>query len=202
VDDQTNPGSDPSPSLNAKGAARRRFTKSGTALSGVILTMASRNGMASTVVRGATPSGFISTTPTNSHAPTTAALGRSPGYWKNHPGAWPSTRTSQTAKFGQVFGCPTTNPLYGCTLINVVSHLEPAKSADKGNVAMHIVATLLNVRAHLITCLTEPKVFEIWNGYLLGGYVPVLGAKPWGACEIVRYLQSTMDVDSVQSCGA
>jgi hypothetical protein len=201
VDDQKYPGSDPSPSLNAKGAARRRFTKSGTALSGVILTMASRNGMASTVVRGATPSGFISATP-NSHAPNTASLGRSPGYWKNHPEAWPSTRTSPTAKFGEVFGCPETNPLYSCTLLNVVSNEDPSKSADKGNVAMHIVATLLNVRAQLITCLNEEKVREIWNGYLLGGYVPVLGAKPWGACEIVRYLQSTMDVDPVQSCGA
>ena len=201
MDDQHSPGSDPSPSLNAKGAARRRFTASGAALSGVILTMASRNGMASTVVRGATPSGFISATP-NSHAPTDVMLGRSPGYWKQDQVRWQSAATDPMAKFGQVFGGSKSGPLYNCTLFNVVSNDEPSKTADKGNVAMHLVATLLNVRAHLITCLTEAKVFEIWNGYLLGGYVPVLGAKPWGACEIVRYLQSTMDADPVQSCGA
>jgi hypothetical protein len=188
--------------LSAKGEARRRFTKSSGALSGVILTMASRQGIAGTVVRGATPSGFISTT-AKSHAPTTANLGRSPGYWKTHPEAWPSANTKPRAKFGEVFGRATSTELYNCTLFNVVSNEEPSKSADKGNVAMHIVASLLNVRAHLITCLTESKVFEIWNGYLLGGYVPTIGAKPWGACEIVRYLQSTMDVadSSINTCG-
>ena len=201
MDDQKHLGPDPSPGLSTRGAARRRFTKTGGALSGVILTMASRNGMASTVVRGATPSGFISATP-NSRAPTNVMLGRSPGYWKQDQARWQSAGTDPMAKFGQVFGGSKSSPLYNCTLFNVVSNEEPSKTADKGNVAMHIVATLLNVRAQLITCLTEAKVSEIWSGHLLGGYVPVLGAQPWDDCEIVRYLQSTMDVDSVQSCGA
>lgn len=190
MDDQEHLGSEPSPRLSAKGEARRRFTKSGSALSGVILTMASRNGMATTV--GAlSPSGFASVT-VASHSPGTSPLGRSPGYWKTHPEAWPSARTDKTTKFGRVFTCSTTSPLYNCSLMTVVSNLEPAKSADKQNVAMHIVASLLNVRAHLITCLDEYKVFEIWNGYLHGGFVPTAGAKPWSGAEIVTYLKSTM----------
>jgi hypothetical protein len=152
--------------------------------------MASRNGMATTV--GAlTPSGFASTT-VNSHSPGTSALGRSPGYWKTHPEAWPSAHTDTNTKFGRVFTCSTTSPLYNCTLMTVVGNVEPAKSADRQNVAMHIVASLLNVRAHLITCLDEYKVFDIWNGYLHGGFVPTAGAKPWSGSEIVTYLKSTM----------
>ena len=201
MDDQERFGSESLPGLSAKGEARRRFTKSGSALTGVILTMASRNGMATTVVRGATPSGFMSAT-VNSHSPSTSPLGRSPGYWKNHPEAWPSAHTDPTLKFGRVFTCPRSSPLYNCDLMNVVGNDEPSKSADRENVAMHIVASLLNVRAHLITCLDEYKVFDIWNGYLKGGYVPVAGATPWNGCQIVRYLQSTMDVDYIGTCGA
>jgi hypothetical protein len=190
VDDQEHLGSESSPRLNTKGEARRRFTKSGTALSGVILTMASRNGMATTV--GAmTPSGFISAT-ANSHSPGTSKLGRSPGYWKTHPQAWPTAHTDPQLKFGRVFTCSTSSPLYNCTLLNVVSNLEPSKSADRQNVAMHVVASLLNVRAHLITCLDEYKVFEIWSGYLSGGFVPTAGATPWSGSDIVRYLKTTM----------
>lgn len=197
MDDQEHLGSDSSPQLSAKGEARRRFTKSGGALSGVILTMASRNSMATTVVNGAlTPSGFMSaeaaTTTKLSHAPTTSTYGRSPGFWKTHPEAWPATHTDPKQKFGRVFTCSTASTLYGCTLFNVVANLEPSKSADRGNVAMHIVASLLNVRARLITCMDEYKVFEIWNGHLSGGFVPVAGARPWTDAEIVRYLKSTM----------
>ncbi len=190
MDDQEHLGSDSSPSLSAKGEARRRFAKSGGALSGVILTMASRNSMATTI--GAlSPSGFDSVT-VASHSPGTSKLGRSPGYWKTHPTAWPSAHTDPNLKFGRVFTCSTSSALFNCTLMNVVGNLEPSKSADRQNVAMHIVASLLNVRAHLITCMDEYKVFEIWNGYLNGGFVPTAGATPWDGAKIVRYLKSTM----------
>jgi len=197
VDDQEHLGSESSPQLSAKGEARRRFTKSGSALSGVILTMASRQSMATTVVTGAmTPSGFMSATAAAttklSHAPRTSPLGRSPGYWKTHPEMWPSARTDPNQKFGRVFTCSTGSTLYGCSLMNVVSNLEPSKSADRGNVAMHVVASLLNVRARLITCMDEYKVFEIWNGHLNGGFVPTAGARPWTDSQIVTYLKSTM----------
>jgi hypothetical protein len=143
-----------------------------------------------------TPSGFMSataaTTTKLSHAPRTSKLGRSPGYWKNNLKAWPTAHTDPTLKFGRVFTCSTSSPLYNCTLLNVVANLEPSKSADRQNVAMHIVASLLNVRARLITCMDEYKVFEIWNGYLNGGFVPTAGARPWSGSEIVTYLKSTM----------
>lgn len=193
MDDQEHPGSDPSTQLTGKGAARRRFAKSGSALSGVVLTMTSRHGIAG-VVRGGCPSGFSSTT--NSRAPTTDSSGRSPGYWKNkgcdtiHK-VFVGAGTSTDAKFGSVFGKARNTTMYNASLLTVLSGTYSQKGVDPDNVAMHIVAALLNARAHLTPNLLEPKVREIWNGYLLGGFVPTTGARPWNGCQIVLYLKST-----------
>jgi hypothetical protein len=175
--------------LDARGAARRRFTGAGAKLSGVILTLASQPGMAATGQVVTTPSGFTSAH-WNSHSPGSTFIGRSPGYWRNHPDAW-GKYLNKDAQFGSVFWC--NNGLQTCTMMTVVAHLDPARSIDRYNVASHIVATLLNVRSGLIKVLTEEKVLAIWNEYSTKGYfTPQAGAKPWYGPDIVVYLKSTM----------
>jgi hypothetical protein len=175
--------------LSTHGAARRRFTGAGVTVSGVILTLASQPGMAATGQVCTTPSGFTSAH-WSSHSPGSAYLGRSPGYWKNHPSAW-GRYLSTSAQFGSVFTC--SNGLKTCSMMTVVAHVDPAKSIDKNNVAMHIVATLLNVRSGLIKVLTEERVLSIWNEYNTKGYfTPQAGANPWYGPDIVVYLTSTM----------
>jgi hypothetical protein len=178
--------------LSARGAARRRFTGAGIGVSGVLLTLASQPGMAATGQVCTTPSGFTSAH-WNSHNPGSTFIGRSPGYWKNHPEAW-GRMLNKDAAFGSVFTCSYNNPLKTCSMMTVCAHLDPAKDADKNNVAMHIVATLLNVRSGKVKVLTEERVLSIWSEFSSKGYfTPQAGAHPWFGEDITRYLKSTMD---------
>jgi hypothetical protein len=176
--------------LSAHGAARRRFTGAGIGVSGVILTLASQPGMAATGQICTTPSGFTSAH-WDSHSPGSTYLGRSPGYWKNHPEAW-GRLLNKDAAFGSLFACKS--DLKTCSMMTVCAHLDPAKDIDKYNVASHIVSTLLNVRAGMVKVLTEERVLAIWREYDAGGYfTPQAGATPWYGGDITRYLKSTMD---------
>lgn len=181
--------------LGAKGAARRRFAKTGAGVSGVILTLASQPGMASQVC--ATPSGFLSGIGHNSHAPTATCAGRSPGYWKNNHDAWQlQAHTDGSVPCGSVFRCEGyTSGLKDYALFDVVdpTKITDHSTVDPDNVGMHLVATLLNVRAGIITVLDETRVLSIWTEYdSTHHYTPSAGATPWNGAQIVTYLTSTM----------
>lgn len=178
--------------LGAKGAARRRFAKAGAGVSGVLMTLASQPGMAAQVC--ATPSGFLSGTYA-SHAPHATCLGLSPGYWKNHHDAWKaSAGTDGTAKFSYVFPCTaSTAALKDYSMFDIVDPTVVANGADRDNVAMHIVCTLLNVRSQRISVMNEERVRDIWREYASTGYyTPSAGATKWNGAQIVTYLRSTM----------
>jgi hypothetical protein len=180
------------PGISAQGAARRRFAKAGLGASGVIMTLASQPGMATNVCRP--PSGFLSGTWASNH-PTNTCFGRSPGYWKNHHDQWKtSCRTDGTTLFRSLFSC--TGPgsrLQAYKLFDIVDPTKVANGADRNNVAMHIVAALLNARANKVSVLPEERVREIWSEYVRTSYyTPSAGAKKWNGAEIVTYLKSTM----------
>jgi len=118
--------------------SRRRFTKSGLAVSGVLLTLASRPSLGGGGGGGGgfackSPSGFISGNLSQHGTPQTCS-GRTPGYWGTHggggpqPNAWPSpylpgTCASGTScnnssywsggtKFSSVFSCTHNGLIY------------------------------------------------------------------------------------------
>lgn len=159
--------------------SRRRFA--GAAASGVLLTLTGRSAMASTT--GQSPSGFYSGNVSGQGQ--LGGLGRSPGYWKNHPSAWPH---SPSAKFQHIFiHCSTGSPYYNKSLIELLDPLQ----ADRHNLAMHLIASYLNARAEMTPYLTTEKVIQIFNEWQSRGYFsPVPGAR-WDAEQIVIYLQST-----------
>ncbi len=168
------------PTLSPKGAARRRIASLG--VSGVVMTVASSNAMAALVCKS--PSGALSGN-LNSQRPNVRCEGLSPGYWKRHTGQWPSdVRT--TDRFGQYF--PTGGPLADVSCLNILSK----QKADKNNVAMHIMATYLNVVSGRINFLTRQAVIDIWVKYHThGSYTASTGATPWNGEELVNYLSST-----------
>lgn len=177
--------------LSAKGAARRRFARNGAGASaGVIATVASQNAMATLVclAPSAACSGNMSRKATSA-----ACNGVSPGYWKTHHYAWRSALTNGTAKFNLTF--PLTSrcsqlATYSC--FDIVDPTIVTNGADKDNVAMHIMATLLNVRSKRIGFLTENQVLAIWNSYAATGtYTPIANTS-WNGAQIVAYLKSTM----------
>lgn len=174
--------------LGAKGASRRRFAKTSAGVAGVLATLGSRSAMAKQCL---TPSAYCSGN--TSHQNQVSSTGLSPGYWKNHPYAWGSAATNYSSKFSATF--PLTGrclALAPCSCMDVLNPQKVPAGADPNNVAMHIMATLLNVRSKRITFLTEPQVKKIWSDYSFDGtYSPVKG-KVWNGAQIVEYLFSTM----------
>lgn len=168
------------PQLTPKGASRRRIA--GIGLSGVVMTVASNNAMAALVCKS--PSGALSGALT-SQSPNVTCNALSPGYWKTHPGSWPSDVLVGDL-FSKHFTCQ--GPLSHITCMNILSK----QGADKNAVAMHIMATYLNVAAGYITFLTRDEVKSIWYEYhTTGKYVPATGATPWSGEELTAYLAST-----------
>lgn len=169
------------PPLTRRGASRRRIA--GLGVSGVVMTVASNHAMAALVCKS--PSGAMSGN-LNSQAPNVTCEGRSPGYWKTHTESWPSdVKTSD--KFGKVFVCHGQLGTFSC--LKVLDHQD----IDKNNVAMHIMATYLNVCSGKISFLTRQAVKDMWNEYNTNGtFRPTEGATPWSGGQLVDYLTSTM----------
>ena len=199
--------------------SRRRFSKSGLAVSGVMLTLASRP-----VLGGwgtcQTPSGFVSGNVSNHGTPTTCG-GRTPGYWGNHPSEWPSPYTpgkcsssessskkrsssssssggscssaeawSEGTLFRSVFNCSGNGHIYyNYTMMQVI---WLGGSGDPQQLGAHIVSALLNAKKGWTPVLTEVQVIAMFNEWNLNGYFePTAGVK-WYAEDIVTYLKTTM----------
>lgn len=190
----------PVPVLDAKGLARRRFTRASAGATGVILTLHSQPGMA-TYGKSVciSPSGFMSMKPGASAKPQqSCSYNRSHGYWKNHARAWKTlASTDPQAPFGKVFLCSGKYvDLANVSLMQVVNPSKAVKVIDRNNVAMQCVAALLNARAARFSgvpsVLPEERVMEIWNSFVTKGYYsPGAGATPWTGAAIASYLEST-----------
>jgi hypothetical protein len=201
--------------------SRRGFAKSGLALSGVILTLASRPVMACTCK---SPSGFISGNVSTHGTPQTCS-GRSPGYWQGKK-TWPSPYTKGICtdeehpssndpldwKEGTPFmgtfncngygakyksACLRTHKKKKCTNIEPLSLMQVlllGGTIDRSQLGAHIVAALLNAAMGWTKdILTEAQVINIFNEWDQKGYFePTAGVK-WYAEDIVNYIASTFD---------
>ena len=178
--------------MTARGAARRRFAKAGMGASGgVLLTLASQPAMATSLVC-TSPSGACSGN-LSKHNTSVACAGVSPGYWKTHHWAWNGALTNGSSLYHLTF--PTTSR---CAVLNayscfdIVDPIKVTNGADPDNVAMHIMATLLNVRSKRIGFLTESQVMAIWNSFAATGTYKPTSTVTWNGYQIVNYLKSTM----------
>lgn len=176
--------------MTASGAQRRRFAKAGAGASaGVLLTLASQPAMATVCT---SPSGTVSGNSSRKTG-TVACVGRSPGYWKTHHYAWRGAGTNGDALFRLTFYCGGRSAaLAKYTCFDIVDPTRVTNGEDPHNVAMHIMATLLNVRSRKIGFLTEAQVLAIWYSFAQKGtYTPTIGVL-WDGAKIVSYLKSTM----------
>jgi hypothetical protein len=180
--------------ISASGLSRRRFGKAGAGVSaGVIMTLVSQPGMAQTALC-VSASGAASANLSTHSDHLVPCQGVSAGFWKNHPEAWAAANTKTDTKFSAVFTTRTsrTAPLNTYSCIEVCDPSVVANGADPDNVAMHTMATLLNVRSGRIGFLTENQVLAIWNSYAQNGmYQPTVGIT-WSGAQIVDYLKKTM----------
>ncbi len=188
----------PAQQLSAKGAARRRFTRAGTAASGVLLTLHSQPGMAAAIC--ATPSGYQSGLISTRNPDPGACAGRSPGYWKNIEGGpgkaahkqWPAGATPDTL-FRTVFGCTSAmSDTYGSDSCTLDWIMGANAGWDKNNLGAHLVAAYLNVLAGITGYLTVNILTNIWNELRDYGYFTPTAGVIWDTAKVVEYLKGTM----------
>lgn len=202
VDPNQSPQDNPDTAMSVNDS-RRQFTKSGLAVSGVLLTLASRSAVGGNFVCKS-PSGFLSGNLSQHGTPTTCS-GLSPGYWGTHPAQWPmpyqpgkcNHKTCTTAadwskgtSFRSVFNCNGQGVIYSQYSMMQVVWLTG--NADPAQLGAHCVAAILNARMATTPVLTEVKVASIFNEWDSKGFFePTAGVK-WFAADIVAYLKSTM----------
>ncbi len=161
--------------------SRRRFTKSGVAASGVLLTLASRPALGDVVCKS--PSGFLSGNQ-SSHGTPPICQGRSPGYWKEHVGSWP---VPPGTKFINVFHCSHSSVYAKYTLLQLVN----PQSDDKNKLGMHLVAAFLNARMGWTPFLKEETIIAMFTEWAATGTFSPTATVYWNAAQIVDYLTAT-----------
>lgn len=167
--------------LSPQGAARRRMAALG--VGGVVMTVASNHALADMVCKS--PSGALSGN-LNSHSPNTTCDGRSPGWWLNNLSAWPSQ-----VKPNDVFWKHFRSARQPLANLNV-KHILKRHGTDKEGVAMHIMATYLNVLSGRISFMTEQSVLDMFTRWhRSNAYRAADGARPWTSAELAYYLAGT-----------
>ena len=194
TDNQENNGNAAPLSLSQRGATRRRLAKAGIGAVGVLSTLESRATMSPMMCKS--PSGALSGGLSSHYGPAPVCNGLSPGYWKNHSQSWPISTTTWFADVFYVSGnrsyCTIkakNTSLLCSTMMNMLSH----QTFDKYNLAMHAVATYLNIRSGKINFLSVETLLNMWYEVQTKGYYsPTAGVK-WNAEQVKNYLQATHD---------
>lgn len=182
--------------------SRRRFTKSGLAASGVILTLASRPVLANLGVCKS-PSGYLSGNVSAQGDPLYCD-GRSPEHWMSNPQSWsgyePGTKraptgSSQSAnQLKEWVGGTKFEDAFGSSYFNEYSMMQVLwmKDQDPYQIGGHCVAALLNAAAGFTppSALDEAKVINMFLEWETGVFHPTAGVD-WDGNDIVHYIQST-----------
>lgn len=194
-------------------ASRRRFSRSGLAVSGVLLTLASRAALGGGLVCNS-PSGFISGN-LSQHGEPKSCGGRTPGYWgtnTDNKHQWPlpyktgtctNTQKSQDHQSWSTTGATMFKDSslgFNCTgngaKYNNYSMMQVillGGSADPYQLGAHCVSALLNARqGWTLGVLTETQVRDMFNEYASKGYFEPTSGVKWYPADIVTYLKSTM----------
>lgn len=192
--------------------ARRRFTKSGLAASGVILTLASRPVLADTVCKS--PSGFLSGN-VSSHIEQ-LCTGNYPSYYADNPDAWKGTQYDPgtiNTKEAQSSDAESTTSATSNKNSNTTKDIDkwvggtqyqqafPGASRFPGRSMMQVlwigdvmgesfVAALLNAALGLTPPLTEIKVINMCVEYETRGFFEPTAGVHWFEQDILFYLNS------------
>jgi len=171
------------------GESRRRFTKTGLAASGVLLTLANRSALGAGIT--VSPSVYASGN-TSGHGPAAPAvtLGLTPSYWSD-PNKWPSN-LNKNSRFQDIFSdCVNGKQFFNDKLKDL---LGGTASDDPIGLGQYLVAAYLNNLAGRCSFLTLAQIKAMYTGVCVSGaqtYVPNQGAKPWTAYDVKNYLAGT-----------
>jgi len=193
-------------------SSRRRFTKSGLAATGVILTLASRPVLANTVCRS--PSAWASAN-TSNHIHE-MCFGNYPDYYANNPQAWGGTQylpgtykdnkeKSKSSKSTNSNGNPSstgsTNNVDNWIGGTQFQQAFPGSRQYPGKSMMQVLwmgqplggylcAALLNTALGLTPPLTEAQIVDMCLEYETKGYFEPTAGVHWFEGDIIYYLES------------
>lgn len=195
TENQENNGNAAPLSLSERGAARRRLAKAGVGAVGVLSTLESHATLKLMTCKS--PSGSMSGGMSSHYGGVKPACeGLSPGFWKNHTSSWPCSIDTWFADVFYVAGnrgsctVKTKNTSYLCsTMLNLLS---PQKF-DKYNLAMHAIATYLNIKSGRIGFLSTDTLLAMWADVQTKGYYSPAAGVRWSAEQVKNYLESTHD---------
>jgi hypothetical protein len=180
--------------LSERGTQRRRLAKAGIGVVGVLSTLESRAAMSPMVCKS--PSGALSGGLSSHYGPAPVCNGLSPGYWKTHPESWPIPVTTM---FADVFYVPgdrrscTEKKLDTNLLCSTMSNVLDPQDFDQYNLAMHTVATYLNIKSGKINFLSVETLLNMWYEVRTKGYYSPSAGVQWNAEQVKNYLQATHD---------
>lgn len=153
--------------LSGKGATRRRL---GLGASGLIMTLASKPGMATNPMYCGTVSGWHSaSTASRVRTDGGSCAGLSHGYWKNHP--WPGG-TNRRALFSSIFPEGKGSRYTDSALYTVLINNDP--SFDPCNLRQELVTAYLNAMAGYNTHPNVRELKAIWAAYAPSGTYKVV----------------------------
>lgn len=183
----------------ADSAARRRVLRGGVIGAPVVLSLASSRVMGATNPFGQCQSvSSFGSLNLSRPANTVACSGKSPGYWKNHPGSWPAGCIATSAygtptTFVSVFSTTVPSAPSGTTLFQVIN--EPWASWSTA-LSRAVVSAYLNAKSGRVplTLLPIATIQAMWNACRSGGLYSVPASNiSWTAAQVVTYLESTYD---------
>jgi hypothetical protein len=194
TENQENNGNAAPLSLSERGARRRRLAKAGVGAVGVLWTLESRATVGQMICKS--PSGALSGGLSSHYGPPPVCQGLSPGYWKNNTNGWPIPVTTM---FADVFYVPgdrgtcntdTKDKSYLCsTMLNLLS----PQDFDRYNLAMHTVATCLNIKSGKINFLSIETLLSMWYEVQTKGYYTPVPGVQWTPEQVKNYLEATHD---------
>ncbi|HTD04494.1 hypothetical protein [Undibacterium sp.] len=184
-ENEKRPPQDPVEKTVFAGESRRRFTKSGLAASGVILTLSSRSVLGAPTIN-ASPSASLSANQSTHSQSQVLSTGLSPAQWIQQP-KWPVDKSSS---FGGVFGCGSASVFKDNTLKAL---MQKQQDCDPYKVGMYLSAAYLNALDGRTPFLNVSRVKDMFNEWTLSGcghFSPTAGVN-WDSSQIVAYLKGT-----------
>ena len=161
--------------------ARRRFAKSGMAVSGVLMTLAAQPVLGAQVCTA--PSVSASANLSRHGTTVQTCNGQTPAFWSASDWTQLGITTKQTALFDGLNGEFGGARYTGMTLIGVVS-------SSPLTLGSYMVAALLNTRSGRTPFLTEGAIKNMYSELLTGPFHPTAGVS-WDEGQVILYLQGT-----------
>lgn len=175
------------PELSGKGARRRRI---GLGVSGLIMTLASKPGMATTPMYCGSVSGWQSaSTASQTKADGGKCMGLSAGYWVKHdfPSGW-----QRSDLFSKMFP-EGRGTLYKDSSLDAVL-VNNDSTFDQWNLRREFICAYLNAVAGFNTHPSTAELKAIWTNYAANqGYRIASSGKLMGGEQLKNYLAASHD---------